>query len=457
MHKSLIEAQWHDKALFRLIAPIVVEQLLTVAIGAVDMMMVGIIGEHAVSGVDIVNNISNLFIIAFGALSTGGAVVTSQYIGRNDRENACGSARQLVHLVMAVASLTMILTVICRDTLIRTLYGTLAPDVMEAAVLYLLVTALSYPFLAVGNASAAIFRAAGNSRTSMLVTLLANMLNVAGNAVLIFALHLGVLGAALSTLISRIVTSVALLTLLITRGSGPVSLAGIHRTRPRLVMIRQIVRIAAPGGLESSIYSFGKLLTQRIFPAFGVGAIAANAVANTTDLFAVMPGVAFGMSLVTVVGQCVGARDYEGAKRLTAKIMRWTYLTLTIISGATLLFSGPLVGLFHLSRESGEMARVFIAIGCFTEAVAFSAAFTLPGALRAAGDVRFTLFAPTISMWILRIGGSYLLVYGFHTGPVGVWFAMCADNLCRGLCNYLRWRSGRWQTKRVLDDDLPVL
>jgi putative MATE family efflux protein len=447
-----IDSQWDNRALFRLIAPIVVEQLLAVSVGTVDMMMVSAIGEYAVSGVDIVNNISNLFIIAFGALSTGGAVVTSQYIGRGNAQNARSSARQLIYLVTAISCVTLILAALCRNVLIRVLYGTLDPDVTEAAALYLFVTALSYPFLAVGNACSAIFRAAGDSRTSMFVTLLSNALNVAGNALLIFVFRLGVLGAALSTLISRGVVASILFALLVTRGCGPVSLAGISRVKLRRNTVTQILRVAAPGGLESSMYSFGKLLTQRLFPAFGVGAIAANAVANTTDLLAVMPGVAFSMALVTVVGQCAGARDYESAKRLTAKIMRWTYLTLALISGATLLFSVPLIALFHLSPDAAALARVFVAIGCFTEIFAFGAAFTLPGALRAAGDVRFTLFAPTVSLWVLRIGGSYLLVYGLRTGPVGVWIAMCADNICRGLCNYLRWRSGRWQTKRVLDD-----
>jgi putative MATE family efflux protein len=447
-----IASHWQNRDLLRLIAPIVAEQLLTVSIGTVDMMMVSVIGEYAVSAVDIVNNINNLFIIAFGALATGGAVVTSQYVGRGDAENARNSARQLVYLVTAIACVALVFAAVCRNSLIRVLYGTLDPNVRDAAALYLLWTALSYPFLAVANACSAIFRAAGNSRTSMFVTLLSNALNVFGNAVFIFSFHMGVLGAALSTLISRIAAASILFALLVTRGCGPVSLAGISRIRLRRNTVLQIVRVAVPGGLESSMYSFGKLLTQRLFPVFGVGAIAANAVANTTDLLAVMPGVAFGMSLVTVVGQCVGAGDYETAKRLTAKIMCWTYLTLSVLSGATLLFRTPLITLFNLGPDAAGLASVFIIIGCFTEMVAFGAAFTLPGALRAAGDIRFTLFAPTISMWILRIGGSYLLIYAFHTGPAGVWIAMCADNICRAVCNYLRWRSGRWQTMRVLDD-----
>jgi putative MATE family efflux protein len=447
-----IASRWQNRDLFHLIAPIVAEQLLAVSIGTVDMIMVSSVGEYAVSGVDIVNNINNLFIIAFGALATGGAVVTSQYIGRGDTESARNSARQLVYLVTIIACAALVFAALFRDSLIGVLYGALDPNVRDTASLYMLWTAFSYPFLAVANACSAILRAAGNSRTSMFVTLLSNVLNVVGNTVFIFSLNMGVFGAALSTLISRIAAASILFALLVTRGSGPVSLAGISRIRLRRNTVLQIVRMAVPGGLESSMYSIGKLLTQRLFPAFGVGAIAANAVANTTDLLAVMPGVAFGMALITVVGQCVGAGDYESAKRLTAKIMRWTYFTLAVISGATFFFRASLAALFHLSPEAGELAKVFIAIGCFTEMFAFSGAFTLPSALRAAGDVRFALFAPTISMWTLRIGGSYLLIYGFHTGPAAVWFAMCADNICRAVCNYLRWRSGRWQTKRVLDD-----
>jgi putative MATE family efflux protein len=452
MCNSDIASRWPSRALLRLIIPLVIEQLLAVSVGTVDMIMVSSIGEYAVSGVDIVNTINNLFIIAFAALASGGAVITGQYIGRGDRENACGSARQLIYLMTAVASVILLIVVFNRAFLINMLYGTLSPDVREAAEIYLLFTALSYPFLALNNASAALFRAAGDSRASMLATLFSNILNICGNGVFIFALRMGVPGAALSTLISRIIPAVILFALLVVRGCGPLSLAGIHRVIVKRDMMVRISRIAVPGGLESSMYSIGKLITQRVFPLFGTGAIAANAVANTTDLLAVMPGVAFSMALTTVVGQCAGARDYEGARRLTARIMRWTYLTLFIISGTVFIVKEPLVALFHLSREAEGMAKLFVIIGCFTEAFAFGAAFTLPGALRAAGDIRFTLIAPTVSMWVLRVGGSLLLARVPYMGPCGVWVAMSADNICRGVCNILRWRSGRWQTKRVIED-----
>ncbi|MDR3249073.1 MAG: MATE family efflux transporter, partial [Treponema sp.] len=358
--------RWDNSALFRLLVPLIIEQILALTMGTADMMMVSFVGEYAVSSVNIVNNINNLLIIAFIALSTGGAVVASQYIGRRDAINAGNAAKQLLYLVSLVAIVMMLFAVVLRRALVRLLYGALATDVMDAAALYLFVTALSYPFLALNHAGAALFRATGNSHTPMKVALLANVMNVGGNAVFIFVLHLGIFGAALATLISRIIGALFLTGLLLVKGSGPIRLRDIFNIKPVWRMIRQIARVGIPGGLESSMFNIGRLLTQRIYTPFGTSTIAANAIATAVDSFTIMPAMAFGMTLLTVVGQCVGARDLKEAKRLTAKIIKLCYAVLFFINGAVYIFMDPIIRLFHLSNEAHGLARVFILVTCIT-------------------------------------------------------------------------------------------
>jgi putative MATE family efflux protein len=443
--------RWDNRALFRLLWPLVIEQLLAVTMGAADTIMVSSVGEHAVSGVNIIDNINNLLIIAFGALCTGGSVVVSQYIGRQDANSSRLASKQLIYGVTAMSLLILAVAAPLRAPIIRLIYGKVAPDVMEAATVYFLITAISYPMLAVYNACAALFRAAGDSKTPMRIALLVNVLNIGGNAVFIFVLRIGVVGAALSTLISRTAAAAALITLLVVNKTSPISLAGLHRVTVLPRMIRSIMNVGIPSGLESSMFQIGRLATQRIFTTFGTAAIAANAIASVINSFSFMPGQAYGFALLTVVGQCVGAGDYVQAKSQTAKIIKATYVTLFIICAGIYLFMDPLVGLFNLNPSSQEMAKAYLRIHCISMAIGWPCSFALPNALRAAGDSRFVMWAATISMWVVRVSGAYLLTYTLGFGPLGVWLGMGADFICRGTCYLTRWHGGKWQKMKVIE------
>lgn len=450
MNPSAVTEQWNNKALFSLIWPLIIEQVLAVTMGAVDTIMVSSIGEFAVSGVNIVDNINNLFIIAFTALCTGGAVVVSQYIGRRDPKNAGLASRQLIYLVGAVSVAIMALTVPLRRPIITLLYGKIEADVMEAAAVYFLITALSYCFLGIYNACAALFRAAGNSGVTMRVALLVNVMNIGGNALFIFGLKIGVAGAALSTLLSRIAAAAILFGMLALTRNGPVSLAGIFKVNLVRRTMRSILNVGIPSGLESSMFQMGRLLTQRIFTVYGTSAFAANAVASVINSFSFMPGQAYCIALLTVVGQCVGAGDYAAAKKYTFKIMRMAYLTIIVVNLAVYLSMDNLIGLFNLSGEAHDLAKTFLRVHCVSMAVGWAMSFALPNALRAAGDARFVMIAASVSMWTVRVSAAYLLTFTLGVGPLGVWLAMGGDFLVRGACYLSRWMGGRWQEKSVL-------
>jgi len=378
--------------------------------------------------------------------------VVSQYIGRKDHSNSSLAAKQLVYSVTLISLITMTFTVLLRRPVVRLVYGSIENDVMDAAAVYFLYTGLSYPFLALNNANAALFRAAGNSKVPMIIALLVNIINIFGNAFFIYVLKIGVLGAALSTLISRIIAAVITTVMLVRNRISPISLFGLHHVRLVRSMIKNILNVGIPSGLESSMFMIGKLLTQRIFAVFGTAAIAANAIASIINSFSFMPGTAFGIALLTVVGQCIGAGDYPAVKRQVFKIMKITYITLLVISGVTYVFMEPLVSLFSLSPSAHELAKSILRVHCISMGIGWGMSFALPNALRAAGDARYVMIAATISMWTVRVCASYFFSFTLKLGPLGVWLAMGADFLVRGISYFLRWISGKWQEKRVIGE-----
>ena len=414
--------------LMRLIGPLLVEQLLATTVGMADTMMVSRCGEAAISGVSLVDMINNLVINLLAALATGGAVVVSQYLGALRKKETDDSAGQLILLSLLLGlGLGLFCWVLARPML-RLFYGTIEADVLDAGVRYLKVTAISYPFLALYNAGAAIFRSMGNSKISMQVSVLMNIINIIGNAVCIFGLGMYVEGVAWPTVISRGVAAV-----LILAACG---------WKSNTVQARMTFRV-------DGAFQAGRIIVVSMISLFGTVQIAANAVANNLDGMGCIPGQAISLAMITVVGRCVGARDNEQAAAYTRRLVRWAYLTMGLFNGAILLFVGPLVGIYALSGETMELAVLLVRIHCGCGLLLWPVAFVLPNALRAANDVKFTMTVSILSMAVWRIGFSYLLGVQMGYGAVGVWIAMVVDWVCRTICFVWRFHSGVWKTKYI--------
>jgi len=441
---------WNNRKLFTLLWPLIVEQLLIVMMGIVDMVMVSSVGEHAVSGVSLVDSINFLIITAFNAMATGGSVVASQYIGRKDGKNACCSARQLVYISLLISLIMMILTMVfCRQVL-KLVYGNIADNVMRSAQVYFLITALSYPFLALYTSASSLFRSMGNSKVSMNTAVLVNIINIGGNALFIYGMGLGVAGAALSTLIGRMIAAAVLTYLLMQDWLNIINLKGITKIKFEPDMIKRIFNIGIPSGLETSMFQIGKILITRIFTAFGTAAIAANAVGATINSIAFMPGSGFGMGLMIIAGQCIGAGDYEGVRQQTKKILKLSYMTYFLINIHILIFMNQIIGLFNLSAEAHQMCVVFLRIHCITSTLFWCPSFVLPNVLKAAGDARYIMIVAASTMWIVRVCSAYLMAFPMGLGPKAVYIAMGADFLFRGIFFTTRYLNGRWKEKRVI-------
>lgn len=437
------------KQLARLIIPLVIEQVLAVTIGMADTMMVASVGEAAVSGISLVDSINILLINVFSALATGGAVVASQYLGRREEKNARIAAKQLVYATLALSAGIMILSLVTRNGLLRLIFGQISDDVMQNAQIYFLLSALSYPFLAVYNSGAALFRSMGNSKVSMYTSALMNLVNVVGNAILIFGAHMGVAGAATATLVSRILGAVIMMLLLRNR-ELPIYIERMFHPEIHMGMIKNILRIGVPNGLENGMFQVGKILVQGLIATFGTAAIAANAVANNLACMAIIPGSAIGLAMITVVGQCVGANDFEQAKRYTLKLTGLTYVCMAALNLLILLSSSFLIGIYQLSPDTSRMAIELIVFHCFACAAIWPAAFTIPNGLRAANDVRFTMLTSIFSMWIFRIGFSYILGQWLNMGVLGVWVAMSIDWVFRAILFVVRLCRGKWMYRQIL-------
>ena len=433
-----------QKELLRLTGPLLVEQLLEVTVGMADTMMVSRCGEAAISGVSLVDMINNLIIVLFAALATGGAVVVSQFLGAREQENANKSSGQLILLSGVFGLLVGAFCFVLARPMIRLCYGAIDADVLDASVLYLRVIALSYPFLAVYNGGAALFRSMGNSKISIQISFLMNVINIVGNAVCIFGLKMGVEGVAWPSVVSRVAAAALILRKCYQKGNA---ITVPKTTRLDARMTKRILGIGIPSAFENSLFEAGRILVVSMISTFGTVQIAANAVANNLDGMGVIPGKALSLAMITVVGRCVGAGDSEQAIHYTRKLTLWSYIAMGLSNGAILIFLRPLVGIYALSGETMELAILLVRIHAACAILLWTLSFVLPNALRAANDVKFTMVVSVLSMAVWRLGFSYIIGVRMGMGAVGVWIAMVVDWICRVICFVARFQSGAWKTK----------
>lgn len=435
-----------SKDLKRLVIPLLMEQTLVVLIGIADTVMVASCGESAVSGVSLVDSINTLLTLVLSALATGGAVVSSQYLGKQDREDAGIAAKMLFYVVLIFSTVLMAVCLAWGAPMLSGLFGSIEPAVMEAAKTYFVLSALSYPFLAMYNASCALLRSMGNAKATLYTSIAMNVINICGNALTIYVLGWGVFGAGLATLISRIVGAVVTQRML-RRPDCVIPAPKLMQFSWHGEIAGKILKVGIPGGLENGIFQFGKLVLVRLVATFGTAHIAANAVCSSISTFHCLPGNAIGLAMITVVGQCVGARKFDQARHYTRKLMVLAYACMSTLNLFLLVITPWMVSLFNLSADATRLAVMCVCIhgtGCI---ILWPMGFTFPNALRAAGDAKFTMVVSAFSMVAFRVVFGYVLAKGLGWGVVGVWSAMNIDWIFRITMFILRYRSGKWESK----------
>jgi putative MATE family efflux protein len=438
------EYLFDNKALTTLIIPLIIEQLLAVLVGLCDSVMIANVGEAAVSGVSLVDQIMVLLINAFSALGTGGAVVAGQFLGHGKKKEACIAATQMVWFITICAIGIMIVVYAGKYLILHKIFGQIDADVMGHANIYLMIVTASIPFIALYNVGAAIFRAMGNSKMSMQVSIIMNIINVTGNALLIYGLHRGAEGVAIPTLVSRMAAAV-IITVRLLNESLPVYIERTIHYRVNWTMVRRILSIGVPNGLENSMFQLGKILVLSLVSTFGTYAIAANAVSGVIAQFQIIPGTAVSLAMTTVIARCVGAGDYDQAKYYIKKLLALSAIVQTAVVAFTLTILPLILKIYNLSDITADNVTKIIRFHGLSSLLIWPLSFVLPCAFRAAGDAKACMVISTFSMWVFRIAFSYIIGQNMGLGVFGVWVAMVIDWIFRAFCFVIRYFRGKWK------------
>lgn len=433
----------------RLIVPLLIEQTLAVLVGMLDVLFISRYGDAATSGVSLSDMINVLLINIFSALATGGAVVVSQALGKKAIKDARLSGNQLLLISLIIGLLIMTLTLYLGDSILALLYSEVEPEVMETASQYLRLTSLSFPFLAVYNSAAALFRSLGNSKISMIVSFIMNIINIVGNSILIFGFNLGVVGVAIPTILSRAVACIIILSLLF-KHDCPLRISLKEIFIPKLNLIKRIFTYGIPSAIENGLFQLGRILVVSLIALYPTYQVSANSVANTFDSLGCIPGSAMNLAMITVIGQCIGAKNYKEARYYTNKLLKWSYIMtiiLNVIICSTIFFT---VNAYNISPEAKQLTIYLVLIHDGLAMILWPIAFTLPNALRASDDVLFTMVVSVFSMFAFRLGFSYVFHYTLHLGALGVLIAMVFDWLFKAIIFLIRYKVRKLEPKKVL-------
>ena len=440
-----------NRDLRKLLVPIIVEQLLNSLMGTADTVMVSNVGPEAISAVSLVDSINVLIIQAFSALAAGGTILCSHYMGTKDRKGANHCAGQVTRVITCIAVVMTVLGLCFKTPLLRGIFGAVEPAVMEASQTYFFYTLLSFPFIALYDAGSSIFRAQENTRTPMVISILSNLMNIGGNALLIWGFHMGVAGAAIATLVSRIFCAAAVMWKL----KNPkllISVRDYRKLRPDFSVIRRVLALGIPSGIENGMFQFGKLAIQSTVSSMGTTAIAAQAMTNIMESVNGVGGIGVGIGLMTIVGECMGAGRKDEAAYYIKK--------LTVIGEAVIIASclavyaiaRPVTVLGGMEAESARLCVQLVGLITIVKPLVWALSFIPAYGLRAAGDVKFSMITSCVTMWMFRVTLCVFLVRAFGLGPIAVWIGMFADWTIRGIVFTLRFLSGKWSRHKVLSE-----
>lgn len=438
-----------NKDLRNMIVPLFFEQLLVMLVGIMDTFIVSYAGEAAVSGVSLVNSFNTIFIYLFTALASGGAVVISQYIGNQDKKNSILSSSQLVMFSCIFSIVVSVVVLLFQKPILSGLFGRVDGDVMEACMTYLRISAYSYPFIAIYNAGASLYRSMAKTKTTMNISLVSNLINIIGNYIGVFVLHAGVAGVAVPSLIARAFSAIVITCLCF-----DAQLAAYYTKEGILTwdsaMLKRMLKIAVPNGIENGIFQFVKVALSSVVALFGTYQIAANGIAQSIWSLAALMGVALGPVYITVIGQCMGKQDTSQAKYYFKKLNRLALVLSLVWNVLIFLITPGWMKFYQVSQETIQMVIYLVAIHNFFNAFVYPFSGPLSNGLRAAGDVKITMIVSVASTVLARFVFSLLFAIYFNLGVIGIALAMCLDWSLRAVIFYLRYRSGKWMNFKVI-------
>ncbi len=438
-----------NKDLKQFIIPLFFEQFLTILVGLADTFVISFVGEAAVSGVSLVNSFNTIFIYLFTALASGGAVIVSQYIGSEKYQQANKSASQLFMISVVFSIIITIFSLVFNRSLMRLIFGKVEEDVMIACVTYLRISAYSYPALAIYNAGAALYRSIGKTNTTMYISVISNIINVIGNILGVFVLHAGVSGVAYPSLIARVFSAVAI-TMLCFHAENKVYYIKKYIFCWDTKLLKCILGIAVPNGIEQGIFQFVKVALSSVVALFGTYQIAANGIAQSIWSLAALVCVTMGPVFITVIGQCMGAKQIQMAENYFKKLMKITIMFSVIWNVLIFLITPVMMYFYTIENETKRIVIILVLIHNVFNTIAFPFADSLGKGLRAAGDVKFTMTISIITTVGIRLLFSILFGIILGWGVIGIACAMCLDWCTRAVLFYIRFKKGKWKNFELI-------
>lgn len=440
---------WKKLSLFAVTWPILVDSLLRMMLGTVDVFMLSRISDATTGAVGLANEVIFFCILMFGFVAIGTSVAVAQYIGAGREREASRISAMAISINLLFGVLVSLLLVFFGEPLLRLLNTSpeqvaIASEYLDIVGGFIWIEALSY-------AVSSVIRSTGRTKNVMYVTLGVNVIHVIGNYLLIFGHfgfpELGVTGAAISTVISRAIGVVVLFFLLYRSVPAPirnkdyVSWNGLY--------VKQILGIGVPAAGEHLAWHSQYLMMLGFVNLIGMTALNTHVyVMNISNYFMAL-GMAIGTGTEIIVGQMVGGGAMrEAYRRLLRSVGISFVLTFGVVAVAS-FFRHELLGLF---TDDPEIIAVGAGIFLLSLVLEPGRTFNMViiNSLRAAGDARFPVLMGVVSMWGIAVPLAYWLGIHLGIGLLGIWIAFTVDEWVRGMIMLLRWRSRAWEKKALV-------
>jgi putative MATE family efflux protein len=449
------------KDVISLSVPIIAEQTFVMIMGVINAIMAGSLGKEVVSAIGMVDSINNVFISFFSALSIGGTVVVAHYIGQKNLKGANEASSLAIISGVALAALVTILLIFFRTMLIKILFGSAEQQVINNSSIYLNITLLTYPFIALTSVACGVLRGSGDTKTPLKITIIMNILNILLSYILIYGINIGnahlhiaipgfgIRGAAFGIAAARTIGAALILYTLL-RGSTFIKLKIDRTFKLNFEILRSIFGIGFPASVESLMFNGGKLITQVFIVGMGTASIAANYVAGVVFGLVNIPGAALSIAATTLVGQSIGKNEIEEANSILRYLTKLTSVCLLILCLLVIPFAGVLSAFFTKSSDVIEISSTLIRVSALVMPAIWAISFILPAGLKGAGDAKYTMIVSIFGMWAFRITLGYILGVPLKMGVLGVWIGMYIDWLVRGIFFYIRLQRGKWKKNVVI-------
>ena len=451
-----------NSSVFRLAWPIFVQALLAMLLGYADTLMLSGYDQTAVGAIGNANQILGFLTLAFTVISSASGVVVAQYLGAGKKDKISQIYTVCVAFNFVLSLVISVIVYVGCDVLMRLLHT--PAEMMADARAYMRIVGGFLFVHAVLDTMSRIFQSNGKTVFGMVISLGMNIINVIGNYLFLYgplkSLGLGASGVAVSTAVSRMIGLCAAFVFFAVYIDGHIS---VRFLRPFPTdILKTLLRLGIPTAGENISYNISQLVVTGFVNTLGMVAINTKIYANILSSFAYLYSLSVAMATMIIVGHAVGAGDYGFAYRRVNKTMRSALIVSACIACLNFLISPVTLGLFAGGSRAAGVGKQIVALG---RKVLFVAVFlefgrtrnlVISNSLKASGDVKFPTYLGIVAMWSCTVVGGYFLgiVCGF--GLVGVWIAMAADEIIRGIVVAIRWKRGTWRGKSVVQhSDVP--